>query len=62
MNVSTRYQLDPRRLIIAVCEVNKVDAPLELVEMTAKELALTKEYITEPKAYPTVYLDSSEQD
>lgn len=33
---STRYQIDPRRLIIALCEKNKVEAPRELVE----ELAL----------------------
>ena len=35
---SIKYGVDPRRLIIAVCEENKSDAPDELVELKAKHL------------------------
>lgn len=33
------YRIDPRRLIVAVCEKDKVNAPIELVEQLAKNLA-----------------------
>lgn len=36
-----RYEADPRRLILRVCEFDKVNAPDELVERCAKELAGT---------------------
>ena len=35
---SVEYGVDPRRLIVSVCEENKADAPEELVERKAKEL------------------------
>jgi 4-hydroxy-2-oxovalerate aldolase len=36
---SSKYRIDPRRLIIEVCRVNKVDAPADLVEETARRLS-----------------------
>ncbi|MBI4679317.1 MAG: 4-hydroxy-2-oxovalerate aldolase [Elusimicrobia bacterium] len=36
---ATQYRVDPRRLIIGVCEKDKVNAPAELVEGVAKKLA-----------------------
>ena len=36
---SSRYRIDPRRLIMALCEVNKMDAPKELVEAIAKQIS-----------------------
>lgn len=36
---SGKYHVDPRRLIIALCEHDKVNAPRELVEGLARELA-----------------------
>jgi hypothetical protein len=33
-----RYRVDPRKLIVALCEVDKVDAEPVLVEMLAKQL------------------------
>ncbi|MBB1485632.1 4-hydroxy-2-oxovalerate aldolase [Oceanospirillum sediminis] len=36
---STKYRVDPRRLIIELCELNKVDAPEALVETLAKKLS-----------------------
>jgi 4-hydroxy 2-oxovalerate aldolase len=35
---ATQYRVDPRRLIIAICEYDKVNAPEELVEKEAKYL------------------------
>ena len=37
--VASKYSVDPRRLILAVCDHDKVDAPYELVEKQAKQLA-----------------------
>ena len=34
-----KYRVDPRRLIVAVCAIDKVNAPPELVESVAKGLA-----------------------
>jgi 4-hydroxy-2-oxovalerate aldolase len=34
-----RYQVDPRDLIVAVCEVDRIDAPAELVDRMARQLA-----------------------
>jgi len=47
--MSTRYDIDPRRLIIEVCKTNKADAPRELVEAAAQRLkrrgpAVTAQY------------------
>lgn len=36
---ATRYRVDPRKLIIAVCQEDKVNAPEELVEAKARELS-----------------------
>ncbi len=36
---ASKYRIDPRRLIIAICAVNKVDAPRDLVEQLAARLA-----------------------
>lgn len=36
---SNRFQVDPRRLILKVCEQNMVEAPPELVERTARAMA-----------------------
>lgn len=35
---SAKYRIDPRRLIMAVCEVDKVNAPRELVDRVAQRL------------------------
>ncbi|WP_456324642.1 4-hydroxy-2-oxovalerate aldolase [Desulfonauticus submarinus] len=40
---SSKYNVDPRRLIIAVCEQDKVNAPRELVERMAQKLASQKD-------------------
>lgn len=45
---SGKYGVDPRRLIIALCEQDKVNAPRELVERLAKELAARKVTSAEP--------------
>ena len=36
---ATKYRVDPRRLIIAVTEQDKAEAPVELVEEVAKNLS-----------------------
>jgi 4-hydroxy 2-oxovalerate aldolase len=36
---STKHRVDPRKLIISLCSVDKVNAPEELVERLAKELS-----------------------
>ena len=36
---ANKYQVDPRKLIISVCNYNQIDAPIELVEREAKKLA-----------------------
>ena len=36
---ATKYRVDPRRLIVAVCEHNRMEAPRDLVEEQAKLLA-----------------------
>lgn len=41
-----KYRVDPRLLIMKVCEVDKVNAPDELVEGCAKELAHTGNALT----------------
>ena len=41
---SSQYMIDPRLLIISVCEENKVDAPAELVERKAREISEKTEY------------------
>ena len=35
---SSKYRIDPRELIIRVCELDKVDAPPELVERVARQI------------------------
>jgi len=35
---SSKYQVDPRKLILGLCEIDKVDAPPELVEQIAQRL------------------------
>lgn len=47
--ISTRYDVDPRRLIIEVCKTDKANAPKELVEAVAQRLkhrgpAVTAQY------------------
>ena len=37
---SSKYRIDPRRLIIAVCEQDKVNAPPDLVERAAEKISL----------------------
>lgn len=36
---ASKYRIDPRRLIIAICAVDKVNAPRDLVEELARKLA-----------------------
>lgn len=36
---SSKYRIDPRRLIIGVCELDKVNAPPELVERVAQQIS-----------------------
>ncbi len=36
---SSRFNVDPRKLIIALCAINRVNAPHELVERLARELS-----------------------
>jgi len=35
---SAKYRVDPRRLILAVCEINRLDAPPDLVDQIAQQL------------------------
>ena len=35
---SSQYGVDPRKLIIKVCEIDKVNAPPQLVESLAKDI------------------------
>jgi 4-hydroxy-2-oxovalerate aldolase len=42
---SGKYRIDPRRLIIAVCEENKVDAPRDLVERIARRISEESEEV-----------------
>jgi 4-hydroxy-2-oxovalerate aldolase len=44
--VSSKYQIDPRRLIMEVTKSDKVDAPLELVEQCARRIRETTEVVT----------------
>lgn len=37
--VSSKHRIDPRKLIVAVCEQDQINAPEELVESLAKKLA-----------------------
>jgi hypothetical protein len=53
---SGKYGVDPRRLIIALCERDKVDAPRPLVESLAQELAERKLTTGEPVT-PRFHLD-----
>ncbi len=39
---SSRYQIDPRELIMAVAEKNKTEAPAELVEQQARRIAAVR--------------------
>lgn len=43
---STFYQVDPRRLIMSLCEVDQVNAPDELIEKIAKRLQRTTNEVT----------------
>ena len=36
---SSKYRIDPRRLIVAVCEEDRVNAPREMVDRIAKEIS-----------------------
>lgn len=36
---STKYRIDPRKLIMGVCEYNKIDAPPDLVEKVAQRIS-----------------------
>jgi 4-hydroxy 2-oxovalerate aldolase len=36
---SSKYRIDPRKLIIGVCQLDKVNAPPELVERVAKQIS-----------------------
>ncbi len=38
---ASRYRVDPRRLILRLCQVNKIEAPPALVESLAQELSAT---------------------
>jgi len=42
---SDKYQIDPRKLIMDVCKVDKVHAPEELVERIAREIAKQREEV-----------------
>lgn len=42
---SSQYGVDPRRLIMAVCEVDKVNAPPDLVERIAHQLSKEREEV-----------------
>jgi len=53
---SGKYGVDPRRLIIALCERDKVDAPRPLVESLAQEMAERKLTTVEPVT-PRFHLD-----
>lgn len=44
---ASRYRIDPRRLIIAVCAHDKVNAPRDLVEREARRLAKEGQYVDE---------------
>jgi 4-hydroxy-2-oxovalerate aldolase len=44
--VSSKYQVDPRRLIMEVCRQDKVNAPLELVERCAAQMRDSAEVTT----------------
>ncbi|MDI6642363.1 MAG: 4-hydroxy-2-oxovalerate aldolase, partial [Elusimicrobiota bacterium] len=44
MDYANRYGVDPRELIIYVCQEDKVSAPQEMVERIARNLANSKEY------------------
>jgi len=40
---SSRYRIDPRRLILALCEVDKVNAPRDLLDRIANQLKAKQE-------------------
>lgn len=42
---SSKYRVDPRRLIMAVCEVDKVNAPVATVDRVAREISEQNEEI-----------------
>lgn len=46
---ASKYQIDPRKLIIAVCERDKINAPEGLVEEVAKRISETEEPTYEAK-------------
>lgn len=43
---SSKYRIDPRKLIMGICEVDKVDAPPELVERIAQRIQDSAEVFT----------------
>lgn len=43
---SSKYRIDPRRLIAGVCEIDKVNAPPELVERVARSIQDSAEIFT----------------
>lgn len=42
---SSKYKVDPRKLIIALCEKDKIDAPRDLVESIAQQLSSEKDEV-----------------
>lgn len=42
---SSKYRVDPRKLIISLCEKDKINAPRELVELIAQQLSTESEEV-----------------
>ena len=43
--LSSKYGVDPRRLIMAVCEEDKVNAPWDMVERIAQKISKESEEV-----------------
>ena len=59
---SGQYRIDPRRLIIAVCEEDKVNAPRELVERIAKKISQESEEVFTARFRLDRYYGSEQED
>lgn len=52
---SSKYKVDPRRLIINVCKIDKINAPESLVDSEAKKLSKEKKFGNWKKYYKHYY-------
>jgi 4-hydroxy-2-oxovalerate aldolase len=59
---SSKFRIDPRKLIIALCEIDRVNAPRELLEKLAQKIATQKDEVATARYQWDKYIGNEQKD